>query len=202
MVHIKLIKASVATMFFTAVAYILIGATAYVFADALNRGALLFFVAASVSLWSGVALLILSVIAWAVKNAGLKKTGSARPFVCSQLLFVGVTAALVVGGFALTIMIIAGALQQTGGGKLVFAWWDKALFAVYFLPQIAVTIINATTMFYNRRESRPPCGGNLPVNPYASHIDFLNKSKIVVTLLEAAAAVTFYLLITVTAALL
>lgn len=202
MVHTKLIKASGVMTFFTAAAYIVIGAAAYVFADAIGSTAEMFFVAASVSLWSGIALLFLSVAALAVKNAGLKKNGSSRPFVCSQLLFIGVTAVSVVGGFALIVLIIAGALRQAGGGTAGFAWWDKALFSVYFLPQIAVTGINAIAMFYNLRESRPPCDENLPANPYASRIDFFNKSKIVVTMLEAAISVAFYLLMTVTAALL
>ena len=110
MKHIKLIKAAIKVLFFTSAGYIPVCALAYIFSDKLSAEAILTYAACAMGLWAKVAALVLSGAAWLVCSAGLNKTGSARPFVCSQLLVVGV--AVVFIGAWLSIFVLALSQQM------------------------------------------------------------------------------------------
>ena len=202
MLHIKLTKICISALFFGAAAYITAGAAAYIFADALSKNAVMFFSAASVSLWCGLFALAVAASAWIVMYSGLNKTGSARPFICSQLIAAGSTAILVGSGIALFILIFAGVLGSIGTGGVIFRWWDKMLFAFYFLPPVAAMAVSCAAMRFYEKESLPPEGKNLPPHPYAGRMKAAGKAKFVVVAIETAAAVLFYLFIVFTAALL
>lgn len=188
MKHIKLIKAAIKVLFFTSAGYIPVCALAYIFSDKLSAEAILTYAACAMGLWAKVAALVLSGAAWLVCSAGLNKTGSARPFVCSQLLVVGVAVVFIGAWLSIFVFILTFIFTLDPP-----VWWDKLLFTLFYLPEVAVMALTTACMFVYNKENLAVSGENLPANPYAKRIRTLSLLKTAAVTVEAAAAVGYYI---------
>ena len=196
MKHIKLIKAAIKIMFFASAAYILLGVIFYIFSKSLQSTLPLLYSAASMGLWTGAATLVITSITWIICQAGLNKTGSARPFICAQLLFL--CAACNYFGEWLSVIIMI--LLLIAGGNIYYLP-DKFLFILYYLPALVTMVMMTVCLFFYYRENLSVSGVDLPSNPYARRNRKLAAWKTAVVTAETVAVFGYYCYIFVMAVL-
>lgn len=192
MKHIRLIKSAISVQIIISAAYIVSGIICYALSPSLKSSAPLIYIAGLVSLWTGIASMLLALAAYATNRTGLNKDGSARPFACSQILFVATTAVYIGAWFTVYVALI----------KFIFvlkasAWWDRALFVLFFLPPAAVMALLTACMFFYYKENLSVTGIDLPVNPYSARNRTVAKLKVICVAVEAVAAAAYYCFIAI-----